>query len=196
MALTMATTASRMPITTLIRLFCLGFFLALANGQTSTTLVTATTTVTSSVSDNGGACNNFNGACVVYGGPGGAAYTTTVYATSHPPPTIVTATTTTTVTYIPAEQATTGAVSACQNYNGACVVYGTNAQGSAQYTTTVYAGASNSGSNNGNGDGVIGGSNGNGDGYIGPSGAASLSTPVALSLASLLIVNLGFLLWM
>ncbi|KAF2163795.1 hypothetical protein M409DRAFT_25976 [Zasmidium cellare ATCC 36951] len=188
---------SRMPITTFIRLLCLSLFLAIANCQTSTTLVTATTTVTSSATDNGGACNDFVGACVVYGGPGGA-YTTTVYAASSPRPTVVTATTTTTVTYIPAEQATTGAVSACQNYEGACVVYGTNAQGSAQYTTTVFAGASNSGQNNGNngGAGLIGGSNGNGDGYIGPSGAASLSTPVALSLASLLIVNLGFLVWM
>lgn len=191
-----ATASSRLPIMTFVRLFCLSLFLAIANCETSTVLVTATTTVTSSASDDGGACNNFNGACVVYGGPGGAAYTTTVYSTSHPPPSIVTATTTATVTYIPAEQASTGAASACQNYNGACVVYGTNAQGSAQYTTTVYAGASNTGGSNGNGDGVIGGSNGNGEGYIGPSGAASLSTPVALSLASLLIVNLGFLVWM
>lgn len=195
----MATASSQMPTTTFMHLLILSLFLAIANCQTSTTLVTATTTVTSSASDEGGACNNFNGACVVYGGPGGAAYTTTVYATSHPPPSIVTATTTTTVTYIPAEQASTGAASACQNYNGACVVYGTNAQGSAQYTTTVYAGESNSGGNNGNADGVIGGNDGNdgnSEGYIGPSGAASLSTPVALSLASLLIVNLGFLVWM
>lgn len=187
---------SRLPITIFIRLFCMSLFLTIANCETSTVLVTATTTVTSSASDNGGACNNFNGACVVYGGPGGAAYTTTVYATSHPPPSIVTATTTPTVTYIPAEQASTGAASACQNYNGACVVYGTNAQGSAQYTTTVYAGASSSGDNNGNGDGVIGGSSGNGEGYIGPSGASSLSIPMALSLALLLIVNLGFVVWM
>lgn len=192
----MATASSRTPITTSIRLFYLSLLLAIANCETSTALVTATTTVTSNASDDGGACNNFNGACVVYGGPGGAAYTTTVYATSHPPPSIVTATTTTTVTYIPAEQASAGATSACQNYNGACVVYGTDAQGSAQYTTTVYAGESNTGGGNGNGDGVIGGSNGNGEGYIGPSGAASLSIPMALSLASLLIVNLGFLVWM
>lgn len=183
---------ARTPITTLTRLLYLGLFLAIANCQTSTTLVTATTTVTSS--DDGGACNDFNGACVVYGGPGGA--TTTVYAGSSPRPTVVTATTTTTITRIPAEEATTGAVSACQNYNGACIVYGTNSQGSAQYTTTVYAGQDNNGGNEGNGDGVIGGSNGNGDGYIGAGGAATLSTPVALSLASFIIVNLGFLVWM
>lgn len=122
----------------------------------STTIVslTSTTTVHASATDDANACNNFNGACVVYGDneANGAEYTTTVYRDSSPTPTeIVTSTT--------IIQATTTAsdASACENFNGACVVYAGN--GEAAYTTTA---------DGYNGEQAVGQQAiGNSDGYIG-----------------------------
>lgn len=100
----------------------------------STTIVslTSTTTVHATATDYANACNNFNGACVVYGDneANGAEYTTTVYRDSSLTPTEIVTSTTVIETTTTASDA-----SACENFNGACVVYAGN--GEAAYTTTA-----------------------------------------------------------
>ena len=149
--------------------------------QTSTTLVTATTTVTATES---GACDNFVGACVVYGTDGAAPYTTTVY-TANPAQATITATATTTV-YLSAGAPVTAASGACSDFNGACVVYASDAQG-ASYTTTVYGG------NSGNNQGLIGGKKGgSGDGFIGGSSALTVGSWTAAVVLLMALLNAGF----
>lgn len=142
-----------------------------------TSAVPATTTV-----DSPNGCNNFVGACVVYGtdNPG----TTTVYASNTTPSPTSFVTQTTTV-YV---SATAKPTSACQNYFGACVVYGGGGAGGAQYTTTVYNDGSNTGGNNGNGQGEIGQTGGDSNqGAIGGASQVSvrwargLTIPLALA---------------
>ncbi|KAM0719355.1 hypothetical protein Q7P37_005260 [Cladosporium fusiforme] len=145
----------------------------LAHAQSTTVVsLTSTTTVHASETDDANACNNFNGACVVYGDneANGAPYTTTVYRDVTPTPTeIVTSTT------IIQETTTASDASACENFNGACVVYAGN--GEAAYTTTAagYQGD----------QGVGQKSPGNSDGYIGEKkGDSAVVIGTAASLAS------------
>jgi len=159
----------------------LALLIAASTAAQSTTIVdvtaTATTTVTQTATniDGRGPCDGFYGACVVYGGYGGpAAYTTTVYATgSSPRTTITTPTSTTTFVTSTSTIMQTTTVSgtttvsnsgACNDYDGACVVYGSG--GTA--TSTVYAGSSTTSAHHGNGDGEIGETSDSGnDGAIG-----------------------------
>lgn len=109
-----------------------------------------TTTVTQTVTGTEGACDNFYGACVVYTYGGTAAYTTTVYGSS-PATTISTPTSATTrVTTTTEKTITVSGTGACNNYEGACVVYGA----AESPTTTVYSGSSNG--HGGSSDGEIG----------------------------------------
>lgn len=108
-----------------------------------------TTTVTRTVTGTEGACNNFYGACVVYTYGGTAAYTTTVYG-SLPATTTTPTSVTTRVTTTTEKTTTVSGAGACNNYEGACVVYGTVESP----TTTVYAGSSNG--HGGSADGIIG----------------------------------------
>lgn len=108
-------------------------FYVLVHAQKTTVVsLTSTTTIHATATDLSNACNNFNGACVVYGDNNahGAPYTTTVYRGNSP-------TTTDVVTSTTIVQATTTATdaNACQDFNGACVVYAGN--GEAAYTTTA-----------------------------------------------------------
>lgn len=107
-------------------------FHALVHAQSTTVVsLTSTTTIHASATDLANACNNFNGACVVYGDNDahGAPYTTTVYRGSSPTPrSVVTSTT------IIQATATVTDANACQDFNGACVVYA--GSGEAAYTTT------------------------------------------------------------
>lgn len=129
---------------------CLLAFLYLitsAASQTSTTLVsvTRTTTVRVTATDYENACGNFYGACVVYGDGNAAGYTTTVYryapsTTRSNPPTTPTPVVTTTTTFLATTTASNS--DACNDFSGACVVYGGDA------TSTVY----NAGSDGGNND--------------------------------------------
>ncbi|EME83178.1 uncharacterized protein MYCFIDRAFT_211264 [Pseudocercospora fijiensis CIRAD86] len=170
----------------LIRILATLLLPTIATCQTSTTLVTATTTVTATES---GACNDFVGACVVYGAEGAAPYTTTVYAgNSETSRTTVTPTTTVS---IGAADTTADAASACRDFVGACVVYGSAAAG-ASYTTTVYNGNSLQ-TTLGNSGGYIG-PGGSSDGYIGE--ASSLNMRIVIPLISLAVVNVGFFVWM
>lgn len=132
-----------------------------------------------------GACNGFFGACVVYGPEGSAPYTTTVYESTNNlvPTTIVTS------TVIPEPASTTSSPNACADFTGACVVYGTNTDGAAQYTTTAYHGGGN-----GNGQGVIG-AQGDGDGYIGAARRHIGLEAVQLSALTLVLATMGFAMW-
>ena len=166
--------------------------------STTVVEVTATTTVTASASGNeSGACDNFYGACVVYGGYGSAAYTTTVYAGSATR--TVTTTTgqqtstslvTSTTTVV---QTTTASNSgACDSYDGACVVYGTNGVA----TTTVYSGSSTN-TSKGNGDGEIGESgNAGSEGAIGGAAALGVWTPSSLMAGAAAAAFFGLAFWL
>ena len=152
-----------------IHLFILTLVLAIAAAEVSTKVVavTSTKTVHVTATNYAGACDNFVGACVVYGTANAAPYTTTVYVgrSASPPTTSITTSTTTII-------ATTTAANsgACSGFVGACVVYASNAAGSA--SKTVYYGASAS-ARPGNAQGYIGPKYaGGGDGQIG--GAAPL----------------------
>jgi hypothetical protein len=159
---------------------------AIAQCYASTNLITntATTTVTAAES---GACNNFVGACVVYGTGGAVPYTTTIYADS--PATSTISVTPTTVT----EEAsnTAHASRPCEHFEGACVVYATGTDGTS-YTTTIQNGDGDAAAT-GNRDGLIG-VPGSSDGYIGE--ASSLNMRIILPLIALVLVNLGFVVWM
>lgn len=156
--------------------------------QTSTTMVKAITTVTATES---GACNDFVGACVVYGTEGAAPYYTTLYAGMSGTSRIVTTSTTTLSRITESIGTTADAAGACQDFVGACVVYGTGAAG-ASYTTTVYNGNSPQ-ATLGNSDGYIGPA-GDSDGYIGE--ASSINMRVVLPFIGLAVVNAGFFVWM
>lgn len=169
-----------------LRLITLALLHATANCQQSTTLVTATTTITATETGDG-ACQNFNGACVVYGGGAGGGgqatpYTTTVHAGGTPSSTRVI----TTTVYISAGGATTEAASsACQNFNGACVVYATDSQGYAtQSAATTIRG--------GNGDGEIGRGKGNSEGYIAVDGGAGLSVKQVAPAFAIGLISMAF----
>lgn len=171
----------------LLHLLALAVLHAIANCEQFTTLVTATTTITATETGDG-ACQNFNGACVVYGGggEGGQAtpYTTTVFAGSTPSSTRVT----TTTVYISAGGATTAAASsACQNFNGACVVYATDSQGhvTRSAATTIRGG---------NGNGEIGRGKGNSEGYIAAGAGLSVNCVVPVLAIGFISMLLGALL--
>lgn len=135
--------------------------------QTSTTLVsvTRTTTVRVTATDYENACANFYGACVVYGNGDAADYTTTVYryaptTSSSPSPPTPTPVVTSTKTFLATTTASDS--DACQNFNGACVVYG----GHAASSTVYYAGSDgNDPHDDGGHEGL-----GDNDGYIAAQG--------------------------
>ena len=152
-------------ISSWICLLALIYLITSAAAQTSTTLVsvTRTTTVRVTATDYENACENFYGACVVYGDGNAAGYTTTVYRyapsttpSSLPPTTTPVVTSTTTFL------ATTTASNsdACNDFSGACVVYGGDA------TSTVYNAGDNSGSDSNNDHAGLG----DDDGYIAAQG--------------------------
>lgn len=180
------------------------YIATLAQCDASVSTVTATTTVTASES---GACENFVGACVVYGSGGAAPYTTTVYASdassspaSKPSPTTVTSTTTVYISYIGSSLAASAALSPCESFTGACVVYATNPAGTTTYTTTfhnsppVSSSSSTSGGSGYIGSGSGGGSNSNNPGFI--AAAPPLSMWTIGPIIGLALVNLGFLFFM
>ena len=149
---------------TLLLALLLSAFTA-AQQQTSTTLVsvTRTTTVRVTATDYANACENFYGACVVYGDGNAAGYTTTVYryAPSTTPSTLLPTSTpivTSTTTFLATTTASNS--DACNDFSGACVVYGGDA------TSTVYN-AGSDGSNNDNNDHA---GLGDDDGYIAAQG--------------------------
>lgn len=147
------TTPPRIHILTLLHLALL------AAAQTSTTLVsiTRTTTVRATATDDENACVGFYGACVIYGLGDGADDTTTVYRSApRTPSLIVTATTTVLATTTAADSG------ACNDYTGACVVYGSGHDGAASSTVYQPSGAP------GDSDGHAG--LGNGEGYIAAQG--------------------------
>ena len=175
----------------------LALLCAHAFGQSTTVVdVTATTTVTATTSGgSNGACNNFYGACVVYGGYGSASYTTTMYAGNPTDTVILTLTTPTslvTSTRTISQTTTASNSGACNNYDGACVVYGN----SGVATTTVYSGSGGSSHRGqGNGDGEFGEDTNDGsDGAIG--GAAPLGARTTLSLLSVVGAISGLAFWL
>lgn len=174
------------PASIFVLLFLASLF-AFSAAQTSTTLVsvTRTTTVRVTATDNESACANFYGACVVYGDGNAAGYTTTVYryapttpANPPPPPSPTpTPVVTSTTTFLATTTASNS--DACQNFNGACVVYGAGAGGGAASSTVYYAGSEGDGGNGHQGVGNSGGyiaAQGNdrgGDGQIGGTAGAT-----------------------
>ena len=162
----------------LLATICLCFLVSLAAAQTTVVSITSTTTIHATTTDSSNACNNFAGACVVYGSPNGqgaAAYTTTVYSgnptTSPTPTSLVTST-----TVVLATKTVTDA-SACQNFDGSCVVYGSGGSGQ-YYTTTAYAATSSLGNSGGY---IAAESNRDSPGYIGAASAmAGLSWVASL----------------
>ncbi|KAL1582701.1 hypothetical protein WHR41_08574 [Cladosporium halotolerans] len=165
-------------------------FYAFVQAQSTTVVsLTSTTTIYASATDLANACNNFSGACVVYGDNDahGAPYTTTVYRGSSPTPTSVVTSTT-----IVQATATVTDANACQDFDGACVVYA--GSGEAAYTTTASGyrgGQAGQQQHLGNADGYI--ATHKGKAHTAVAAGASLSAVTWLSVLTCFGLFLGVL---